>query len=162
MRVMSGIFCPDSGSVTVDGRNVWDSAEAKADICYVGDELSWYERFTIGELKAYCRNSRTSFSEEAFDRMVRALELPKDRKLQLVGSEGGVTREMLEQAGLAVLNYTSMGSVAQVIVRGTEEKVQDSVSKLSVNLAETVPLTLEEAFIYEMREKGYGKINAEE
>ena len=51
MRAMSGIFRPDSGSVIVDGRDVWNSAEAKADICYVGDELSWYERFTVGNCR---------------------------------------------------------------------------------------------------------------
>ncbi|MBP5463320.1 MAG: ABC transporter ATP-binding protein [Lachnospiraceae bacterium] len=258
MRAMSGIFRPDSGSVIVDGRDVWNSAEAKADICYVGDELSWYERFTVGELQTYGRNCRASFSGEAFDRMVKALELPKDRKLsrlskgmrrqaitifgvacrtkyllldesfdgldpamrrivremltdevcdngssivlsshnvteiseacdhilllhggkivesgeiddicdryrkiQLVGSEGNVFREMLEKAGIAVLNFTGEGSVAQAVVRGTDEEVRAGVSKLHVNPVETVPLTLEEVFIYAMREKGYGKINAE-
>ena len=258
MRTMGGIFRPDTGSVIIDGRDVWNNAEVKTDVCYVGDELSWYERFSVGELKTYGQNCRPSFSGEAFDRMVKALELPKERKIsglskgmrrqaitifgvacrtkyllldesfdgldpamrrivreiltdevcdngsavvlsshnvteiseacdhilllhggkivesgeiddvrdryrkiQLVGSEGNVSREMLEKAGIAVLNYTGEGSVAQAVVRGTDEEVRAGVSKLSVNLAETVPLTLEEVFIYAMREKGYGKINAE-
>ena len=256
MRTMGGIFRPDSGSVSIDGRDVWDNAVAKNDIFYVGDEISWYERFTVEELKAYGRNFRASFSDEAFDRMVNALELPKNQKIsrlskgmrrqaatilgvacrtkyllldesfdgldpamrrvvremlidemcdngasvvlsshnvteiseacdrmlllhagkvvesgeideirdkyrrvQLVGGEENVTREMLAKAGLTVLDFAGAGSIAQAIVSGTEEEVKAGIAKLPVSLAETAPLSLEEVFIYVMRGKGYGKIN---
>ena len=258
MRAMGGIFRPDFGNVMIDGRDVSDCADAKADICYVGDELSWYERFTVDELKSYGRSIRESFSEEAFDRMVKALSLPKNQKLgkfskgmrrqavtilgvacrtkyllldesfdgldpamrrivremlidemcdngssvvlsshnvteiseacdricllhegkivesgeiddirdnysriQIVGREGSVSREKLMETGVTVLDYKGTDSVAQAVVRGSEENVKAGVSKLSADLAETAPLTLEEVFIYVMREKGYGKINAE-
>ena len=99
MRTMGGIFRPDSGSVSIDGRDVWDNAEAKNDIFYVGDEISWYERFTVEELKAYGRNFRASFSDEAFDRMINALELPKNQKISRLSK--GMRRQAATILGVA-------------------------------------------------------------
>ncbi len=54
-----------------------------------------------------------------------------------------------------VVKYTKNGSVANLIVKGTEEEFTKQINKLNPVLLETVPLTLEEIFTYELEERGY-------
>lgn len=253
LRTMCGIYRPDEGSVTVDGREVWNNPEAKADVCLIGDEFAWLEKMSANRLKAYYRCTRPGFSGEVFDRLLEALALPKNRKLstfskgmrrqavtalgvacrakyllldeafdgldpamrrvvreiladevcdngasvvlsshdvteisescdhvvimyagkilqfgeidevcdryrkiQLVSEGKVITREELANAGLSVLGYSVMGNAAQVLVRGTEEEITAKTAALPVSLTDAVPLTLEEVFVCEMKENGYG------
>lgn len=77
-------------------------------------------------------------------------------KIQLARKSGTVTRGELEAAGLSVMQYTTMGSVAQAIVRGSEADITEKLSTLNCDISEFIPLTLEEIFIYELEAKGYG------
>ena len=57
--------------------------------------------------------------------------------------------------GIDVLNYTRKGSVANLIVRGGCEKVLQVLEKKNPLLLEVLPLSLEEVFTYELKQKGY-------
>lgn len=83
------------------------------------------------------------------------------RRIQLVGNAGGVTREQMAGVGLSVLKYSVMGSGVQAIVRGSVEEITAKTAGLPATLAEMLPLTLEEVFVSEMEEKGYGRYKQE-
>ena len=254
MRTMCGVYRPDGGSVRIDGREVWDNAAAKADICFINDETSWQSKFTLSELARYYRCYYDTFSEEKLRKMADALSLPTDcklsemskgmkrqavtivgmacrtkylmldesfdgldpamrravknlltdaicengssvlvsshnvteiseacdhvlilhkgklilageidevcggfRKVQLTRDGREITKRELEEAGFDVLNYSAMGNVAQFVVRGNDEAVSAGAAAISAVVAEAVPLTLEEVFVYEMEARGYGK-----
>lgn len=77
-------------------------------------------------------------------------------KVQFVRKESPVTREEIEQTGLEVLQYTLLGSIAQAILRGDSDTVSEKIGQVSSDLAEQIPLTLEEVFVYELKARGYG------
>ena len=77
-------------------------------------------------------------------------------KIQLARRSGAVTPEELKDAGLDVMQYSVMGSVAQAIVRGTEEDITAKINTINSEISEFIPLTLEEIFIYELEARGYG------
>ena len=58
-------------------------------------------------------------------------------------------------SNLDLLSYSQQGSVANLIVRGAREQVQQQLSSLKPILLELLPLSLEEVFIYEMADAGY-------
>jgi ABC-2 type transport system ATP-binding protein len=58
-------------------------------------------------------------------------------------------------AELDVLSQNRQGSVTTLIVRGDRDKSHALLSQKSPLLLETLPLTLEEVFIYEMEALGY-------
>lgn len=60
-----------------------------------------------------------------------------------------------EFEGIDVLSYTRKGSVANLIVRGGCEKVLEVLEKKEPLLVEVLPLSLEEVFTYELKQKGY-------
>lgn len=77
-------------------------------------------------------------------------------KIQLARKSGAVTPEDLKNAGLEVMQYTVMGSVAQAVVRGSEENITGKLGTFGCEISEFIPLTLEEIFIYELEARGYG------
>jgi ABC-2 type transport system ATP-binding protein len=54
-----------------------------------------------------------------------------------------------------VLNYTRKGSVSNLIVRGGSEEIIIALEKKNPLLLEVLPLSLEEVFTYELKDKGY-------
>ncbi len=83
------------------------------------------------------------------------------RKVQLVDKKRVVPRGELELMGLRVMEYSATGRVAQAIIKGSETEIDEKISSLGIDIAETIPLTLEEIFIYELQARGYGNVISE-
>lgn len=62
--------------------------------------------------------------------------------------------EALQQE-LNILNHTQTGRVHMLILRGTRDEILKTASGYAPLLADLIPLTLEEVFIYELGGKGY-------
>lgn len=82
-------------------------------------------------------------------------------KLQLVIrdpelADDEVLKKKIQSLGLEALDITTLGSLRQIIVKAPEEEAVSKLKVLSTDLAEGVPLTLEEIFIYELEARGYG------
>lgn len=79
-------------------------------------------------------------------------------KLQLAFSredgEGLSKMESLKER-LNILNETSIGSVANLIVKGSMEEIENVLREVSPAVSDIIPLTLEEVFIYELGGMGY-------
>ncbi len=56
---------------------------------------------------------------------------------------------------LTILNHMQTGRVHMLILRGTQEEILSTVEAYEPLLADLIPLTLEEVFIYELGGKGY-------
>lgn len=54
-----------------------------------------------------------------------------------------------------VVKYTKSGSVSSLIVKGNEQEIIKTIQKFNPILLETVPLSLEEIFTYELQQYGY-------
>ena len=42
LRIISGIYKPNCGQVTIDDMAVWDNPEAKINVCYLSDNQYFY------------------------------------------------------------------------------------------------------------------------
>ncbi|MDO4459808.1 MAG: ABC transporter ATP-binding protein [Clostridia bacterium] len=56
---------------------------------------------------------------------------------------------------LNILDYSKRGSVANLIIRGSREDVNYTLSSMQPILLDILPLSLEEVFIYELGSRGY-------
>lgn len=81
MRCLCGVYRPTSGSVTIDGEEVFDNANAKGKIFFVNDETIQYTSFTLKQLKEYYKSYYVGFSDETFERLLSRVQLPLDKKL---------------------------------------------------------------------------------
>ena len=71
-------------------------------------------------------------------------------KLQLVLPDGVQLPE-----GIEVLGRSSTGKLEQIIVRGKADEMEERLAQVSPVYCETIPLNLEEIFIYELGGTGY-------
>ena len=81
MRCLCGVYKPTSGSVKIDGEEVYDDPDAKGKIFFVNDETVQYTSFTLRQLKEYYKSYYVSFSDETFERLLSRVQLPLDKKL---------------------------------------------------------------------------------
>lgn len=81
-------------------------------------------------------------------------------KVQIALPDGELDRTVIENAGVEVLSFKTLGRVSTVITKGDKADITAKLSALSPSVLELVPLTLEEIFIYEMEVHGYA--NSEE
>ncbi len=257
MRLMSGIYRPRSGQILIDGQPVFDNPAAKEKLFFVNDETTQFTNYTIDELSRFYSGAYKDFSKETLDRVLKALDLPKDKRLStfskgmkrqaivaiglaantkylifdeafdgldpamrkmvkqiitdeifdreasLIVSSHNITeiselcdsamllhkgellfaseldklrtgfckvqlvirdkdtdsdglRRMLEEQGISVMKISSLGSVFQLVLRCSEQEAVEKLKAISPSMTESVPLTLEEIFIYELEVKGYG------
>lgn len=73
-------------------------------------------------------------------------------KLQLAFSE---PFDRSRFAGIDMLHYEQIGSVAHLIIRGNQEETLARLRIMNPLLLNLVPLSLEEVFTYEMKQLGY-------
>ena len=71
-------------------------------------------------------------------------------KIQLALPDGAAPPD-----GLDILHSSALGRVQQLIIRGKADEIQTRLAACNPFFAETVPLSLEEIFIYEMGDAGH-------
>jgi len=99
LRILSGIYRIDSGSVSVDGHTVFDNPEIKQRIFFVNDETVQWNNYTLPEMRDYFKTFYPKFSAENFENMRAALELPANRKLATFSK--GMKRQAFAICGIS-------------------------------------------------------------
>ena len=66
-------------------------------------------------------------------------------KVQLAFADGGALPD-----GLDILHSSSMGRLQQLVLRGNADEIRERLAAANPLFVDTVPLTLEEIFIYEL------------
>ncbi len=252
LRLLSGVYKPDGGSVTIDGEKVYGNTKILSDIMYVPDELYFLPGSNIRRMAELYRNTRGHINEdrlkelagvigldmnrpiaqfskgmkrqaatilalacepriilfdETFDGLdpvmrntvkriivddvmerkatviitshsLRELEDTCDQlallhkgglvlesdvqklktslfKVQIALDKEFTEEEFKNIAKCEVMNFVKHGSVANVIVKGDREEVENNLRSVMPLLLDILPLSLEEVFIYEMEALGY-------
>lgn len=99
LRHLCGVYKQDSGSVLIDGAEVYDNADAKRKIFFVNDETVQFTSFTLSELKEYYKVYYPEFSEELFEKLRKSVNLPLKKKLSTFSK--GMKRQAIVIVGLS-------------------------------------------------------------
>ncbi|MBO7253441.1 MAG: ABC transporter ATP-binding protein [Oscillospiraceae bacterium] len=77
IRHMTGIYQPDSGSVTLNGQPIYENTAVKATIGYIPDEIFYYPSATLEDMKRFYRQIYPQFDNGLFQRLKEAFQLPE-------------------------------------------------------------------------------------
>lgn len=81
-RVLTGVYKPDNGKVTIDGDEVYVSAKVKEKIHFVPDELYFLPGASLNRMAKFYEGIYTSFSRERYDRLVELFGLDAKKNIQ--------------------------------------------------------------------------------
>ena len=99
LRLLSGIYRANSGEVRIDGEEVYDNAAVKERVFFINDETVQFNNMTLTEMRDYYKRFYGSFSEELWQKLHSALELPLKKRLNTFSK--GMKRQAAVICGIA-------------------------------------------------------------
>lgn len=81
LRLLSGIYKPDGGELSIDGETVWENVGVKQRLYYISDEQYFFANATPMEVAHYYLNIYPNFSIQRFTELMTGFELPLLRKI---------------------------------------------------------------------------------
>lgn len=82
LRMISGIYKPDEGEITLDGAPIFENPECKKQICFLSDSVNFFPNATPEIMCRYYQLNYPNFDETYFYKLIEKFLIPKDRKLQ--------------------------------------------------------------------------------
>lgn len=99
LRLMSGIYKADKGSITIGGEPVYDNAAVKQRLLLISDETAQFNNMSLKQMRKFYKTFYPNFSDATFDRLHTIFGLPIDKKLS--GFSKGMKRQAAVICGIA-------------------------------------------------------------
>lgn len=81
LRLLAGILRPDSGTVTIDGKNVYENEATKQRFFYISDEQHFFSNATPKDMMKYYNMIYPQFDETRFRNLMANFNLDENRKI---------------------------------------------------------------------------------
>ena len=82
IRVITGVYQPDGGSVTLEGKPVFENPGVKERLCCIPDDIFYFPSATLTEMRKFYKGIYPRFDDELFDRLQEVFQLPKKGQLR--------------------------------------------------------------------------------
>ena len=77
IRHLTGVYRPDEGTITIDGKQVYENPEVKASIGYIPDEIFYFSPATLEDMRKFYAGLYPQFDNALFDRLKDIFNLPE-------------------------------------------------------------------------------------
>jgi len=81
LRLINGIFKADSGSILIDGEEVFENEKIKQELVFVPDDLFFYPGYTLMDMALYYEAMYKKFDMEYLKKLAGLLKLNLNRKI---------------------------------------------------------------------------------
>jgi len=82
IRHMTGIYLQDSGTVTVDGEQVFENTAAKSRIAYIPDDIFYFPQASILDMMKFYRGTRPRFDAARFEKLREVFPIDVKRPMR--------------------------------------------------------------------------------
>ena len=82
IRHMTGVYRQDSGSVRLDGEDIYENPAAKAKIGYIPDDIFYFPSATMEDMRKYYKGMYPKFDDALFERLYEVFNLPKKGQIR--------------------------------------------------------------------------------
>ena len=82
IKVLCGIYRPDSGTITIDGKEVYENTKTKERIIYISDELFFYASYSIKAVAKLYSKLYPDFSWERYENLKKVFKIDEKRKIR--------------------------------------------------------------------------------
>lgn len=81
LRMLSGVQKPDEGSVTIDGKEVFENIQIKSRFFYISDDQYFFNNATPEEMAVFYQTVYPQFDKRRFIHLMESFELDRKRKI---------------------------------------------------------------------------------
>lgn len=99
LRIISGIYKADSGSVTLDGVDIYENTSFKNNIFLVSDEPFFFSQYTIKQMADYYKQFYNNWNDDTYKRLCNAFAL--DDNVNIANFSKGMKRQAQIILGLS-------------------------------------------------------------
>ncbi len=82
IRHITGVYRPDSGSITVEGQPVYENPYVKGRIGYIPDDIFYFPSATLEDMHAFYKGMYRGFDDQLFNQLYDVFQLPKKSPLR--------------------------------------------------------------------------------
>ena len=82
LRHLTGIYRPDSGTVTVDGEPVWENPAVKRRIAYIPDDVFYFRSASIADMAKFFAGTCPTFDWERYEKLRKAFDLDEKQPIR--------------------------------------------------------------------------------
>ena len=77
IRLLTGIYRPDSGTITLEGGPIYENPEAKVRIGYIPDDIFYFPTASLEDMRKYYKGLYPNFDDELYARLFEVFQLPR-------------------------------------------------------------------------------------
>ena len=82
IRLMTGVYRPDHGKITMEGLPVYENPNIKNRICSIPDEIFFFPSASLEEMHKYYRGLYPQFDDDLFQRLYDVFQLPSKGQMR--------------------------------------------------------------------------------
>lgn len=82
LRMASGILKPDSGSIKIDDKEIFDNVEVKSKFFYISDEQFFFSNSTPADMKNYYKTIYKDFDVDRYKKLMNSFNLDENRRIK--------------------------------------------------------------------------------
>ncbi len=101
IKHMTGIYRPNSGSISIDGESVWENTGLKSRMIYISDELYFPPAYTIKDAKKLYQGMYKSWNEQRFSELYKIFKIEANRKVRRLSK--GMQKQVAFWLGLCTM-----------------------------------------------------------
>ena len=99
LRMLSGIYRPDCGKITIDGAEVFENIDVKKRLFYISDDQYFLPASTPKTMAAYYASVYEKFDMTRFNKLIDSFDLDPNRKISTFSK--GMKKQVSIICGLA-------------------------------------------------------------
>ena len=77
IRLLTGVYRPDKGEITLEGGPIYENPAAKVRIGYIPDDIFYFPAASLEDMHRYYRGIYPRFDDELFERLFEVFKLPR-------------------------------------------------------------------------------------
>ena len=77
IRLMTGIYRPDAGTITMEGMPVYENPENKARMGYIPDDIFYFPSASMAEMRSFYKGMYPHFDDALYGRLTEVFQLPQ-------------------------------------------------------------------------------------
>lgn len=89
---LTGVLRQDSGSISIDGEDVWENSGLKQRVLSIADDWFYFATFTIRDMMKFYRSIYKSFNEQRYEKLKEIFQM--DEKQQIRRLSKGMKKQV--------------------------------------------------------------------